>query len=49
MAHFFLSQEAIEWLSSHKDIFHEGIGVMGVSKGADLALLMAAYSPKVSR
>ena len=34
-------------MCSHKDVYHDGIGVVGVSKGVDLAYLMAAYSPKV--
>ena len=43
----FLPQEAINWMGSNRDVFHDGIGVVGVSKGADIALLMAAHSPKV--
>ena len=34
-------------MCSHRDVFHDGIGVVGVSKGADIALLMATHSPKV--
>ena len=40
-------QEAIDWLCSHRDVFSDGVGVVGVSKGADLALILATYSPKV--
>lgn len=39
--------EAIDWLCSHRDVFSDGVGVVGVSKGADLALILATYSPKV--
>ncbi|KAL4218032.1 hypothetical protein ACF0H5_022770 [Mactra antiquata] len=39
--------EAIDWLADHDKVFPGGIGVIGVSKGGDLALIMAAYSPKV--
>ena len=34
-------------MCSHRDVYHDGIGVVGVSKGADIALLMATHSPKV--
>ena len=40
-------QEAIDWMNSHPDVFHNGLGVVGVSKGGDIALLMATHSPKV--
>ena len=39
---------AADWLSSHKEVFSDGIGVVGVSRGADMALQMAINSPKVS-
>lgn len=40
--------EAITWLCSRKDVFHDGIGAVGVSRGADIAQLMAANSPKIA-
>lgn len=42
-----LFQEAIDWMCSQDVIFSDGLGVVGVSKGGDLALMMAAHSPKV--
>lgn len=40
-------EEAAEWLSSHPSVNQAGIGVVGVSKGAELALLMAWKCPQV--
>ena len=34
-------------MCSRRDIFHDGIGVIGVSKGGDISLMMATYSQKV--
>ena len=34
-------------MCSHRDVYHDGIGVLGVSKGGDIALAMATYSEKV--
>lgn len=39
--------EAIEWLVSQSCVRDNGIGVIGVSKGGEIALQMAYYSPKV--
>ena len=43
----YILKEAIDWMCSHTDIFHDGIGVHGASRGGMIALLMAAHSPKV--
>ena len=40
-------QEAIEWLYDHPKVLKTGVGILGVSKGAELALHMAAYNSKV--
>ncbi|XP_067680470.1 bile acid-CoA:amino acid N-acyltransferase-like isoform X3 [Haliotis asinina] len=40
--------DAVEWLQSQSAICLNGIGVVGVSKGAELAMLMATFSPKVA-
>ncbi|KAL3873190.1 hypothetical protein ACJMK2_036336 [Sinanodonta woodiana] len=40
--------EAADWLSSQSFVTDGGIGVIGVSKGGELALMMGAYSPKAS-
>ena len=37
----------MDWLSSQPYVSKSGIGVIGVSKGGEIALLMAYYSPKV--
>ena len=43
-----ISQEAVNWLSSRPYVDANGIGVIGVSKGGEIALQMAYYIPKVS-
>lgn len=40
-------QEAADWLYSQPQVLKTGIGVMGLSKGAELACLMANLNPKV--
>ena len=40
-------QEAIDWLSNHRNVSSGGIGVVGYSKGADLAIYMSTISEKV--
>ncbi|XP_046364219.2 acyl-coenzyme A thioesterase 1-like isoform X1 [Haliotis rufescens] len=40
--------DAVDWLQSHSAVYLTGIGVIGVSKGAELAMLMATFSPKVT-
>jgi cephalosporin-C deacetylase-like acetyl esterase len=40
-------QEAVIWLSNHPLVLKNGIGVVGVSKGAGLALQMAIMSDLV--
>lgn len=40
-------QEAIQMLLAHPQVLTEGVGVMGTSFGAELALLMASYFPQV--
>ena len=39
--------EAADLLFSHPKVMKTGLEVIGVSKGAEIAYLMAAYSPKV--
>ncbi|XP_075041738.1 acyl-coenzyme A amino acid N-acyltransferase 1-like [Mixophyes fleayi] len=41
-------EEAAHLLSSHPKVSRGGVGVVGVSKGADVALAMASYLPQVS-
>ncbi|XP_063816413.1 acyl-coenzyme A amino acid N-acyltransferase 1-like [Pseudophryne corroboree] len=41
-------EEAAELLSRRPEVFGEGIGVVGVSKGAEIALAMASYFPQVA-
>ena len=36
-------EEAAEWLVKHPDVVSRGIGLMGVSKGAEITLMMAAH------
>ena len=36
-------------LLSRDEVYSEGIGVVGVSKGGDIALLMGAHCPKVRK
>ncbi|KAL5008197.1 hypothetical protein ScPMuIL_013778 [Solemya velum] len=40
-------QEAVDWLSCHPRVQSGGVGVIGVSKGGEFGLTMAAYIPKV--
>ena len=40
-------QEAVEWLAKHPDIKKPGIGVVGVSMGAEFAMYMPIVSRKV--
>jgi dipeptidyl aminopeptidase/acylaminoacyl peptidase len=35
-------QEAVEWLKKHPLVVPGGVGVLGISHGADIALLLAA-------
>jgi BAAT / Acyl-CoA thioester hydrolase C terminal len=42
-----LQQEAVDWLSRHPLVLKSGIGIVGTSKGAGLALQMATESEKV--
>ncbi|XP_052269224.1 acyl-coenzyme A amino acid N-acyltransferase 1-like isoform X2 [Dreissena polymorpha] len=39
--------EAIDYLLKRDDIIQNGVGVVGVSKGGDIALMMATHNPKV--
>ncbi|XP_068127981.1 acyl-coenzyme A amino acid N-acyltransferase 1-like [Hyperolius riggenbachi] len=41
-------EEATEFLSNHPKVSRGGIGVLGVSKGAEVALAMASYLPQVA-
>ncbi|XP_040268691.1 acyl-coenzyme A thioesterase 1-like [Bufo bufo] len=40
-------REALEFLKSHPKVNKERIGAIGLSKGADLVLIMAAYLPGI--
>ncbi|KAL9978504.1 hypothetical protein ACROYT_G016029 [Oculina patagonica] len=40
-------EEAANWLVNHPAVMSHGIGVMGVSKGAEITLLMAAHKKDV--
>ena len=42
---FILFQEAIDWLLSHSFVLPGGVGIVGVSTGGTLSLLMATYFP----
>ncbi|XP_035828114.1 acyl-coenzyme A amino acid N-acyltransferase 1 isoform X2 [Aplysia californica] len=41
-------EEAVNWFSKHPKIYQGGIGVIGVSKGAEYVLCMSAYCPQVT-
>ncbi|XP_068203081.1 acyl-coenzyme A thioesterase 1-like [Palaemon carinicauda] len=40
-------EEAVEYLLKHKKVLGHGVGVIGTSKGGDLAVSMAAFIPSV--
>ncbi|XP_043929943.1 acyl-coenzyme A thioesterase 1-like [Protopterus annectens] len=40
-------EEAVQYLQSHPKVKRHGIGVIGISKGADLSLSMASFLPEV--
>ncbi|XP_069819297.1 acyl-coenzyme A amino acid N-acyltransferase 1-like [Dendropsophus ebraccatus] len=40
-------QEAAEFLCSHPKVSGDGVGVVGTSKGAEIALSMASYLPQI--
>jgi dienelactone hydrolase len=40
-------ERALAWLDSHADVARGGIGILGTSKGAEAALLVAGRSPLV--
>ncbi|KAK6182152.1 hypothetical protein SNE40_009899 [Patella caerulea] len=40
-------KEAVEWFSHHTNVKPGGIGVLGISKGAELAMLMATHLSQV--
>lgn len=48
MSFYFRLKEAIDYLLRRDDIIQNGVGVIGVSKGGDIALMMATHNPKVS-
>ncbi|KAM9329224.1 acyl-coenzyme A amino acid N-acyltransferase 1-like [Gastrophryne carolinensis] len=41
-------EEAAQFLSDHPKVSGSGIGVMGVSKGSEIALVMASYLPQIA-
>ncbi|XP_077319150.1 acyl-coenzyme A amino acid N-acyltransferase 1-like [Lithobates pipiens] len=41
-------EEAAQFLSSHPKVCGSGVGVVGVSKGAEMALAMASYTPQIA-
>ncbi|XP_066970705.1 acyl-coenzyme A thioesterase 1-like isoform X2 [Macrobrachium rosenbergii] len=40
-------EEAVEYLLKHEKVINQSVGVIGISKGGDLALSMATYIPEV--
>ena len=40
--------EAVKWLKNHPQVQPGGIGLLGISKGADIALLLTANCPDVA-
>ena len=38
---------AVDWVHDHPRVNKQGVGVIGVSKGAELAYLLTVCSPKV--
>lgn len=40
--------EACDWMLAHPDVMSRGLGVMGVSKGSELALILAAHRKEVT-
>lgn len=40
-------QEAVDWILSLENIIPDGVGVIGTSKGGDIALALAMFSTKV--
>ena len=40
-------QEAVDWLYDHPKVLAGGIGLSGLSKGAELALYISTITPKV--
>ena len=47
MVKLFILKEAVDWFSHRPYVNSNGIGVIGVSKGGEIALQMAYHSPKV--
>lgn len=45
---FFCLQEAIDCLLKKDGVIPGQVGVIGTSKGGDIALMMATHSPKVT-
>ncbi|XP_018416503.1 PREDICTED: acyl-coenzyme A amino acid N-acyltransferase 1-like [Nanorana parkeri] len=41
-------EEAAQFLSNHPKVYGSGVGVIGVSKGAEMALAMASYLPQIA-
>ena len=44
---FFYPQEAVDYLYSHPNVLPGGVGVIGISKGGEIALHMSTSSEKV--
>ncbi|KAK3752451.1 hypothetical protein QZH41_013496, partial [Actinostola sp. cb2023] len=42
-------EEALQWFSHHTMVRPGGVGLMGVSKGAELVLTLASYQPQLVR
>ncbi|KAL5008038.1 hypothetical protein ScPMuIL_013619 [Solemya velum] len=42
-------QGATDWLLSKPEVIPRGVGVLGMSKGAEIAMVMGTYIPRVSR
>ncbi|XP_052105347.1 acyl-coenzyme A amino acid N-acyltransferase 2-like isoform X7 [Mytilus californianus] len=40
-------KESIDWFSNHSDVIKNGVGILGVSKGAEIALMLSLECPQV--
>ncbi|VDI11239.1 acyl-coenzyme A thioesterase 1/2/4 [Mytilus galloprovincialis] len=40
-------KESIDWFSNHSDVINNGVGILGVSKGAEIALMLSVECPQV--
>lgn len=40
-------KESVDWFSNHSDVIKDGVGILGVSKGAEIALMLSMECPQV--